>query len=80
VKAVPKAAVATSERSIKKINAEPVKEDTAVEDQVVSYANPIFHGENTASQQAADAVPVVRQNEVDPSDFEKKLEESLKDL
>ena len=45
VKAVPKAAVATSERSIKKINAEPVKEDTAVEDQVVSYANPIFHGE-----------------------------------
>ena len=79
VKAVPKAAVATSERSIKKINAEPVKEDTAVEDQVVSYANPIFHGENTASQQAADAVPVVRQNEVDPSDFEKKLEESLKD-
>lgn len=80
VKAVPKAAVATSERSIKKINAEPVKEDTAVEDHVVSYANPIFHGENTSSQQAADAVPVVRQNEVDPSDFEKKLEESLKDL
>ena len=80
VKAVPKEAVATSERSSKKINAEPVKEDTAVEDQVVSYANPIFHGENTASQQAADAVPVVRQNEVDPSDFEKKLEESLKDL
>ena len=80
VKAVPKAAVATSERSIKKINAEPVKEDTAVEDHVVSYANPIFHGENTSLQQAADAVPVVRQNEVDPSDFEKKLEESLKDL
>ena len=80
VKAVPKAAVATSDRSIKKINAEPVKEDTAVEDHVVSYANPIFHGENTSSQQAADAVPVVRQNEVDPSDFEKKLEESLKDL
>ena len=80
VKAVPKAAVATSERSIKKINAEPVKEDTAVEDHVVSYANPIFHGENTSLQQAADAVPVVRQNEVDPLDFEKKLEESLKDL
>ena len=38
---------------------------------MVSYANPIFHGENTSSQQAADAVPVVRQNEVDPSDLRK---------
>ena len=35
VKAVPKASVATSERSIKKINAEPVREEKKKEDKVV---------------------------------------------
>lgn len=36
VKAVPKAAVATSERSIKKINGEPAREEKDATDNVVS--------------------------------------------
>ena len=77
VKAVPKAAVATSERSIKKINGEPAREEKDATDNVVSYANPIFHGEEDAVQPTEEAGPVVRKANVD---FEKKLEESLKDL
>lgn len=80
VKAVPKAAVATSERSIKKINGEPAREEKDATDNVVSYANPIFHGEEDAVQPTEEAGPVVRKANVDHVDFEKKLEESLKDL
>ena len=80
VKAVPKAAVATSERSIKKINGEPAREEKDAADNVVSYANPIFHGEEDAVQPTEEAAPVVRKANVDHVDFEKKLEESLKDL
>ena len=78
VKAVPKASVATSERSIKKINAEPEKEERQAQEQVISYANPIFHGDDEAVQE--EAVPVERNREIEDIDFEKKLEESLKDL
>lgn len=80
VKAVPKASVATSERSIKKINAEPEKEERQAQEQVVSYANPIFHGDDEAVQEEEEAVPVERNRKIEDIDFEKKLEESLKDL
>ena len=80
VKAVPKAAVATSERSIKKINAEPAKEEKQADAQVVSYANPIFHGDDEPVQETEEAGPVERNKEIEDIDFEKKLEESLKDL
>ncbi len=52
VKAVPKASVATSKRSIKRITGHPAKEEKSAPDPVVSYG----------------------------LDYEKKLEESLKDL
>ena len=45
VKAVPKASVATSERSIKKINAEPVKEEKK-EDNIVSFSDDVFPEKN----------------------------------
>ena len=80
VKAVPKAAVATSERSIKKINAEPVSEEKRTEDKVVSYANPIFGGDDAPEAESQGTAPVVRKRNMDDIDFEKKLEESLKDL
>lgn len=84
VKAVPKASVATPERSIKKINAEPVKEEKK-EDHVVSFRDEVFPekkdlhtvqmpesvSENTVSE---------KPQEFDKIDFEKQLEESLKDL
>ena len=79
VKAVPKASVATSERSIKKINAEPMKEER--EDEVVTYANPIFHNRKDSGKKSVEEQPQVIQKPVaDDFDFEKKLEESLKDL
>ena len=76
VKAVPKASVATSERSIKKINAEPVKEEKK-EDNVVSFSDDVFPempdmvSENTVRE---------KPQGLDKLDFEKQLEESLKDL
>lgn len=48
VKAVPKACVTTSERSIKKINGSSAKDERPAQDNVVSYANPIFHGDEKA--------------------------------
>lgn len=45
VKAVPKASVATSERSIKRINADPALE-VKMEEEVQTYANPIFHSDS----------------------------------
>lgn len=82
VKAVPKASVTTSERNIKKINAEPVKE----EDDVVSYSKPIFPGEEKPGKSAKRSsrketdMPLRKKAELEDIDFEKKLEESLKDL
>ena len=81
VKAVPKASVSTSERSIKKINAEPVREEKKAEEKTVSYANPIFHGDEEEPEfqfhEEASAVSKLHMANVD---FEKKLEDSLKDL
>ncbi len=80
VKAVPKASVATFERSIKKINGEPAKGEKDLQDNVVSYANPIFHGDDETVQIQEEAAPVVRQRDIEDIDFERKLEESLKNL
>lgn len=80
VKAVPKAAVATSERSIKKINGDSAKDEKQPQDNIVSYANPIFHGDEETAQEPEDAAPVERKKDIDSVDFEKKLEESLKNL
>lgn len=79
VKAVPKASVTTSERSIKKITAQPVKEDKKAEEDIVSYANPIFQEDGKKAAAPKSAAPVSREK-ADEVDFEKKLEESLKDL
>ncbi|MDC7289795.1 hypothetical protein NXH76_18550 [Blautia schinkii] len=80
VKAVPKASVATSERSIKKINAEPLREEKKMDDHVVSYANPIFHGDSKSGEKEPEVPTVIQKPDVEDIDFEKKLEESLKDL
>lgn len=84
VKAVPKASVSTSERSIKKINAEPVREEKKTEEVRGNYANPIFRDDEKprrkkASPHTGSARPVQRPVMKD-IDFEKKLEESLRDL
>lgn len=94
VKAVPKVSIAASKRKIKKINGEP--EDGSFssreDNTVVEYANPIFEDESwqeeppvavrpMAPQEEDDpAVPQIEKPEIDTIDFEKKLEESLKDL
>ena len=44
VKAVPKALVATSERSIKKINGEPARDDRKQNERVVNFSAPLFQG------------------------------------
>lgn len=91
VKAVPKAVVATSERSIKKINAEPVREEKKKDNTAVSYKTktaptkkeplsdkkiePVQAPENIF-ESTVNETP----KEVDKIDFEKQLEESLKDL
>ncbi|MDO4677969.1 MAG: hypothetical protein Q4B00_04990 [Eubacteriales bacterium] len=79
VKAVPKAAVAATERSIKKINAEPSTEEKVFEENTGAYANPIFH-EDDVQEPAQSEAPVLRKKRMDDVDFERKLEESLKDL
>lgn len=84
VKAVPKASVSTSERSIKKINAEPVREEKKTDENNVTYANPIFQGDETARRKKASphsgSARPVQKPAVKDVDFEKKLEESLRDL
>ena len=80
VKAVPKASVATSERSIKKINGDTEAADRPAPEKVVSYANPIFHGDEDEVQIPEEAAPVERNSDMNDVDFEKKLEESLKNL
>ena len=83
VKAVPKAAVSSSERSIKKITAEPMK-DELEEEKVLTYANPIFREGNQkkAKNPKKDKKQEKQQknNNLEDVDFEKKLEESLGDL
>ena len=87
VKAVPKAVVATSERSIKKINAEPAEEKKK-EDIPVSYKKEnISYKKEKKEQKPAEILDNTFENtisetpqEVDKIDFEKQLEESLKDL
>ena len=85
MKAVPKALVTTSERSIKKINAEPAREDRKQNERVVKYNEPLFQGEEPPrkrkkERQVQMEETVIRKPIVDDVDFEKKLEESLKDL
>lgn len=82
VKAVPKALVTTSERSIKKINGDPARESRKGQERVVNYTEPLFQGEEPPVQEeeAQDDMPVIRDSGMDDVDFEKKLEESLKDL
>lgn len=88
VKAVPKAAVANSERSIKKINGEPSRGEKKAEENVVSsYGEPAFQGGKKQARPARalreekrDEAPVLPKTDLSDIDFEKKLEESLKDL
>ena len=86
VKAVPKASVATSERSIKKINAEPIREERKAEEPAGTYANPIFRQDEKPKRKKASSATSGRQPRqaekpaAKDVDFEKKLEESLKDL
>ena len=84
VKAVPKALVATSERSIKKINGESAREERKSAERVVNYSTPLFQGEEPPKKkkrvQETEAASVVQKADIDDIDFEKKLEESLKDL
>lgn len=85
VKAVPKASVATSERSIKKISGGPVREERRGEESVVSYASPVFQGMERPFRRQEEPEPeeetdMLRTADMDDVDFEKKLEESLRDL
>lgn len=85
VKAVPKASVSTSERSIKKISGGPVREERRMEESVVSYSSPVFQGvegQRTRRKYDPDGHedPVMPITDLDDVDFEKKLEESLRDL
>ena len=74
VKAVPKYSVPTSERSVKRITAGQM-EDRSSEDPVVSYEK-----KSSSRKSQTKAAPVDRPEQVDDIDFEKKLEESLKNL
>ena len=98
VKAVPKASVSNSERSIKKINADPVKEERkaevkpAVKTPVKPAAKPARPSAKPVSMEVEDddvkiavpkkksAGPSVKKVSMEDVDFEKKLEESLRDL
>lgn len=83
VKAVPKATVATSERSIKKINAEPEKEERKAEPKNAKAARPAAKAPVKASAKPEVTVKTSAKPAsygVQVEDFEKKLEESLKDL
>lgn len=85
VKAVPKALVATSERSIKKINGEPMRDEKKQTERVVNFSAPLFQGvvppeQPKAEQDPAENTAAIEKADLDDIDFEKKLEESLKDL
>ena len=88
VKAVPKALVATSpERAdIKKIDGETDREERRVSEKTADYTAPLFQKETKSENRSAKRKPVqeeasvVEKADIDDIDFEKKLEESLKDL
>lgn len=84
VKAVPKALVATSERSIKKINGESRREERKAAEKVVNYSEPLFQGEKPMPKKkkvsVSESPSVVQKANMKDVDFEKKLEESLRDL
>ena len=86
VKAVPKALVATSDRNIKKINGDSEREERKASERVVNYSEPLFQGEEAPKKRkkkaapVSDSAPVIQKADIDDIDFEKKLEESLKDL
>lgn len=100
VKAVPKAVVSTSERSIKKINAEPARESHKPSKETSKKENNKTVKESRKPIEKAASAPkkeskekkdnfetveiekpsVVDNVDLDDIDFEKKLEESLKDL
>ena len=85
VKAVPKALVATSERSIKKINGEPARDDRKQNERVVNFSAPLFQGavppeKEKAEPDVTENTAAIEKADLDDIDFEKKLEESLKDL
>lgn len=83
VKAVPKASVSTSERSIKKINAEPVREEKKKEDRVVFRDEDFSERKdprNVSRMENFENTVSEKPQEIDEIDFEKQLEESLKDL
>ena len=83
VKAVPKASVSTSERSIKKINAEPVREEKKKEDRVVFRDEDFSERKdprNVSRMENFENTVSEKPQEIDEIDFEKQLEESLTDL
>ncbi len=83
VKAVPKATVSTSKRSIKRITGQPSGSERKSSDPVVSYEPHPGREELPPLQytrRTEEAPPVETAVDVDRIDFEKKLEESLKDL
>ena len=85
VKAVPKALVATSARSIKKINGEPMRDDRKQNERVVNFSAPLFQGavppkKEKPEPEETENTAVIDKADMDDIDFEKKLEESLKDL
>ncbi|MDO5337397.1 MAG: hypothetical protein Q4E89_08055 [Eubacteriales bacterium] len=83
VKAVPKASVATTARSIKKITSAPVTEEERrkAETSRPAYANPIFDNEDTEAGDVFTEAGVESEfSDIHPEEFEKKLEESLRDL
>ena len=80
VKAVPKASVATSKRSIKRITGQPSGADRGPADPIVSYEPHPGQESRPAHPVNEAAAPVDPAPDIDQVDFEKKLEESLKDL
>lgn len=81
VKAVPKALVATSERSIKKITSDGEKSDKKKKaDSVVSYESVSADVNPVAKKQSMSTSSVAQKPEMADVDFEKRLEESLRDL
>ena len=76
VKAVPKALVATSERSIKKINGETDREERRVSEKTADYTAPLFQKETKSENRSAKRKPVqeessvVEKADIDDIDFE----------
>lgn len=75
----------TSERSIKKINGEPARDDRKQNERVVNFSAPLFQGavppeKEKAEPDVTENTAAIEKADLDDIDFEKKLEESLKDL